>query len=124
MGKRIRRGKLTVGTEVADVSGFDWNDAYEFDRSPANDEFSGTPVEMKRGGSGTLTLLAGTIASGYQTNNWVYAYTEVQVIAGAESTVTKTATFTGVTVNRGASVPAEGKGEVKIAFDYSTSAVA
>jgi len=120
MGKRIRRGTLTIGSSVSDVSNFEWNDSHEFDRSKADDEWSGTPVEMNRAGSGSFTLLAGSVATGYATSNVVFVYTEVEVTSGVESTSTKTHTFTGVTFNMGGSVPAEGKGEIRISFDYSS----
>lgn len=121
MAKRIRRGTLTIGTAISNVSNMEWNDQKEFDRSQGDNEFSGTPIEMKRAGSGTFTLLAGSIPSGYATSDPVLTYNEVSVVAGVETVVTKSVTFTQVTVNQGGSVPAEGKGEKKISFDYATS---
>jgi len=121
MGGRIRRGTLNIGGAVSNVSNFEWTDNYEFDRSQADDEFSGDPVEMRRGGSGSFTLLAGDVHQGYATSDPVFSYTEVTVSSGVESTTTKTVTFTKVTFNSGGSVPAEGRGEVRISFDYATS---
>jgi len=124
MAKRIRRGTLTVGTAVSDVSNFEWNDAHEFDRSRADDEFSGVPVEMSRAGSGSFTLLAGSVATGYATSSVVFTYKEVSVAAGVETVTQYTATFTDVTFNQGGNVPAEGRGEKRISFDYSTCTIA
>lgn len=108
---------------MADLANFDWNDANEFDRSKADEEFSGVPVEMSRGGSGSFTILSGYVASGYKTG-MVLTYNEVTVTAGSEAVVQKTATFTYVTVNGGGSVPGEGRGEIRASFDYATCVVA
>jgi hypothetical protein len=124
MGSRIRRGTLSIGTAVSNVSNFQWNDAHEFDRSKADNEFSGTPVEMSRSGSGSFTLLAGTVPTGYATASAVLTYNEVSVAAGVETVAQKTATFTDVTFNQGGSVPAEGRGEISVSFDYSTCTIA
>lgn len=124
MAKRIRRGTLNTGASVSNLAELSWDDAYEFDRSRADNEFSGTPVEMSRQGSGTVKLLAGSITGGYQTASWVFTYYEVEVTNGVESVVSKTATFTNVTCNRGGSVPAEGRGEITIKFDYATCTLA
>jgi hypothetical protein len=121
MASRIRRGTLTVGSGVPNLANVDWQDNREFDRSKGDEEMSGTPVEMSRGGSGTITLLAGAISSGYATSNVVVRYNQVSVANGVETVVQKTVTFTGVTFNQGGTVPAEGRGEKKISFDYSTS---
>jgi len=121
MASRIRRGTLTVGAGVSNVAELSWDDNCEFDRSKGDEEMYGTPVEMSRGGSGTAKLLAGTIAKGYQTNNWVFAYKEVTVASGVETVVTKTLTFYGVTTNTGGTVGAEGAGSITIKFDYSYS---
>ena len=124
MAARIRRGTLDVNGAVANVANFEWTDAWEFDRSRADDEFSGTPVLMSKGGSGSLTLLAGSIATGYQTSDWVFTYNEVAVAAGVETVTQYTATFTQVTTNTGGTVPAEGKGEIRVSFEYAECTVA
>ena len=124
MASRIRRGTLSVnGSDVGDVANMEWTDANEFDRSKADEEFSGVPVEMGRGGSGSFTLLSGYVATGYKTA-LVITYKEISVAAGVETPVTKTATFTKVTLNAGGSVPAEGRGEMRASFDYATCTVA
>lgn len=125
MASRIRRGTLNADGAVANVSNFEWTDAHEFDRSKGDEEFSGVPVEMSRAGSGSFTLLAGHVATGYVAS-MVYTYKEVEIneSTGAETVVAKTATFTDVTVNAGGSVPAEGRGEKRFSFDYSTCTVA
>ncbi|MDD5705432.1 MAG: hypothetical protein PHR35_05870 [Kiritimatiellae bacterium] len=124
MSARIRRGTLKVsGSDVADVANFDWNDADEFDRSKGDEEMSGTPVHMSQAGSGSFTLLSGYVATGYKTA-MVLTYNEISVAAGEETPVVKTATFTKVTVNAGGSVPAEGRGEMRVSFDYATCTVA
>lgn len=125
MAGRIRRGTLTVNSvSVAGVANFEWNDAYEMDRSRADNESAGTPVLMKTGGSGSFTLLSGSVASGYAAGNVVLTYIQVTQAAGVETPTNKTATFTGVTFNTGGSVPAEGRGEIKVSFEYATSALA
>ncbi len=55
----------------------------------------------------------------------VFSYREVEVneTTFAETVTTKTATFTDVTINSGGSVPAEGRGEKRFSFDYSTCAI-
>ena len=125
MAKRIRRGTLNADGAVANVSNFEWTDAHEFDRSRGDDEFSGVPVEMARAGSGSFSLLAGHVATGYIAS-MVFTYKEVAVNeqTQAETVTSKTATFTDVTVNAGGSVPAEGRGEKRFSFDYSTCTVA
>ena len=123
MAGRIRRGTLDIGGAVSNVSGFDWSDQNEFDRSRADDEFSGTPVEMSRKGSGSFNLLKGNVSSGYGTSDVVYTYKEIEVASGVEAETTKTATFTDVTFNQGGNVPAEGKGEIRITFEYSTCVI-
>ena len=124
MAGRIRRGTLSIGGAVNDVANFEWDDAHEFDRSKADDEWSGQPVEMDRKGSGRFTLLKGTVSTGYATSNPVFTYNEVEVASGVETVTQKTATFTLVTFNQGGSVPAEGRGEVRITFDYGTCTIA
>lgn len=124
MSSRIRRGTLAIGSAVANVANFQWNDAQEFDRSQGDNESAGVPVLMKTGGSGSFELLAGSVASGYSTNSVVLTYIQVTVAAGSESTANKTATFTGVTFNNGGNVPAEGRGSITISFEYSTCILA
>ena len=124
MAKRIRRGTVSIGGAVAGVAVIEWDDAHEFDRSRADDEWSGIPVEMSRQGSGRLTFLEGDISTGYCTSDLVITYTEVTQSSGVESTASKTATFTNVTINAGGSVPAEGRGERRYTFDYSTCTIA
>ena len=125
MAKRIRRGTLNCDGAVSNVSGFDWNDAHEFDRSKGDVEMSGVPVEMSKAGSGSFTLLAGHVDTGYVAS-MVYTYREVEINegTGAETVSNKTATFTDVTLNAGGSVPGEGRGEKRFSFDYSTCTVA
>ena len=119
---KIRRGTVGAATNVKNV---DWNDSYEFDRTAVDNEMSGKPVEMKRGGSGSLTLTAGSIASGYSAADLVITYKEVSVAAGVETETEKTATFTDVTFNTGGSIDNDaGPGEIRISFDYATSALA
>ena len=120
MAGRIRRGTLTIGTSVADVANFQWNDNYEFDRSKGDEEMSGTPVEMSRGGSGSFELLKGSVQSGYATSDIVFTYNEVEVTAGVETVTEKTQTFDGGTFNQGGNVGAEGRGSLTISFEYST----
>lgn len=121
MAKRIRRGRLTVGAQISDVANMEWDDNYEFDRSKADEEMHGIPVKMSEGGSGSVELLAGNIAKGYQTNDWVFTYNEITNTNGVESSATKTVTFYHVTTNIGGSIPAEGRGSVKIKFEYGDS---
>lgn len=125
MAGRIRRGTLAVGAAVANVADFTWNDQHEFDRSRADNEASGKPVLMKVAGRGSCTLLAGFIASGIQAADWVYTYNQVDVgPMNAETVTPKVVTFKDVTVNSGGNVPAEGKGEIRIEFEYSTATLA
>ena len=124
MSGRIRRAILSIGGAVSGLVNVDFNDAYEFDRTQGDNEMSGEPVEMKRQGSGTIELLAGNIASGYQTSDLIVTYYEVTVTAGVEAIVAKTVTFDKVTTNEGASLPSEGRGSRRIAFDYATSTTA
>lgn len=121
MAKRIRRGILNNGGVVSNVSNIEYTDAYEFDRSRADNEFVGQPVEMSRSGSGSVTLLAGLIPSGYATTDPFITYYDIDVVDGAETVVEKTVTFTKVTYNEGGSIPAEGRGEKRISFDYGES---
>lgn len=121
MAKRLRRGKLTVGTDYSGVVNMSWDDATEFDRKQADNEYSGTPIEIKRGGSGEVRFVEGTMPpAGYQTNDWVFTYYEVTLTNGVESVVEKTQTFTGVTCVHGGNIPSEGIGELSAKFDYST----
>ena len=46
------------------------------------------------------------------------AYGEKTYAAGVETSATKTAAFTKVTISGGGSVPAEGKGERRYSFQY------
>jgi hypothetical protein len=124
MAKRIRRGLLTVGSSVPNLANLDWNDSHEFDRSKGDEEFSGKPVEMSRSGSGSFELLAGHIATGYAaTAVFVYKEVDINETTGVETVVSKTATFTDVTINQGGNVPAEGRGSRRFAFEYATCAV-
>lgn len=120
MSKRIRRAVISGGPSVSGLANLEWNDAHDFDRSQGDDEMSGTPIEMARKGAGTLTLLEGYVATGYGTADLVGTYKEIELVDGVESEVEKTVTFTDPTYNAGGSVPAEGKGEIRCAFDYST----
>ncbi len=125
MAGRIRRGTLSIaGAAQASVSNFEWTDAREFDRSKGDDEWSGQPVEMDRKGSGSFTLLSGNVASGYALGDIVLTYKDVSVVNGVETVTSKTATFTLVTFNNGGSVPAEGRGEIRISFDYGVCTIA
>ena len=119
---RIRRATLVVGQAVPNLADISWNDQYEYDRSRSDDQFAGKPVLMKKGGRGNIVLLAGNIASGVQGNDWVATYNQVTPGQGnVEAVVPKTVTFKDVTTNTGGSVPAEGKGEKRIEFEYSES---
>jgi hypothetical protein len=127
MADRIRRGTLKIGdADQAAVANMQWNDAHEFDRSQADDEASGDPVEMSRGGSATLTLLAGYIPTGHAAGgaSVVYTYKKVSVTAGVETVYSCAVTFTDCYFNTGGSVPAEGRGEIRCSFDYATSSEA
>lgn len=121
---RIRRGIVTLGSQVAGMANADWDDKHEFDRSKSDDQWSGVPIEMNRAGSGTLEFLSGGIPTGYGTSSMVVTFYVITQSNGVETVSTKTATFTDVTFNRGHSIPAEGPGKVKVAFDYSTCTVA
>jgi hypothetical protein len=129
MSARIRRGTLAYGgaagltSPVADNATLDWNDSHEFDRSKGDEEFSGKPVEISRGGSGSFELLAGHIPTGYL-GFMTFTYKEVDMATGSEVVTTKRATFTLVTVNGGGNVPAEGRGSRRFAFEYGTCTVA
>jgi hypothetical protein len=119
---KIRRGILTVGSsDLGSVKNISWNDSREFDRSVTDGNMSGDPVEMKHGGSGSLTLLSGNIPSGY-VDDMIISYSEVSVSGGEETVVQKTVTFTGVTANSGGSLDNDsGPGSREISFEYSTS---
>jgi hypothetical protein len=121
MANRIRRGTLVVGSAVSNVANFEWTDADDVDRSKGDLEMSGKPIVMRQAGSGSFTLLAGSVASGYATSDPVFSYKEIALSSGVESPTTKTVTFTKVTFNQGGSVPAEGRGEKRISFDYATA---
>jgi len=118
MANRIRRGTLAVGSAVSNVANFEWTDADDVDRSKGDLEMSGKPILMRQSGSGSFPLLAGSVADP------VFSYNEVALSAGVETPTTKTVTFTKVTFNQGGSVPAEGRGEKRISFDYATAAQA
>ena len=119
MGKpRIRKGTLTHGGAVSNVANVRWQDSHEFDRTPADEEMHGGPVQMNEGGSGSFELLGGNIATGYATSDLVFAYHEIVVTAGVEADVVKTITFSDVTFRSGGEVPSEGRGRRTIDFDY------
>lgn len=117
---RIRRGTLSAGSAVPNLVNMEWNDNHEVDRTPSDLQFTGEPICMRKGGSGTIELLAGKIDSGYATADVVLTYKEVSLDGGVESTTDKTATFSGVTFNQGGSVPSEGAGRKRISFEYSS----
>ena len=121
---RIRRAIVSHGTQVLGLANIEFNDNNTFDRSNADNQYSGKPIETIRAGSGTLEFLYGGIGTGYATSNLVATYYEVSQTNGVETVSTKTATFADCTFNRGFNIPAEGVGRVKVAFDYSTCTIA
>lgn len=122
---RIRRGIVSCnGGQVTGMANVDFQDAHDFDRSNADNQFSGIPIEMIRKGSGTIEWLSGGQGTGYGTSSMVVTFYEISQTNGVETVTTKTATFTNVTFNRGYNIPAEGAGRVKVSFDYSTCTIA
>jgi hypothetical protein len=121
MAKKIRFGRLTVGSSYAGMVNMSFDDAGDFDRKQADNEYYGTPVEVKRGGSGEVRTTEGSLPPyGYQTNDWVFLYEEVSVTAGVESVVEKTETFGVVTCQHSGSLPAGAVGELSAKFEYGT----
>lgn len=118
MAKRTRRGTLTVGSAVPGLVDLTWDDAYEFDRTRADDEYYGVPVMMSKSGSASVALLAGAIPSGYATSNPVFVYTEIEQAGGVETKVTKTVTFFHATFNAGGNF-GDGAGRKNVKMDYS-----
>lgn len=122
MADRIRRGKLKVAAgDISRVANFEWNDNLEFDRTQADDEEAGVPVQMTTGGTGSFVLLSGMINSGHAAGDVVYTYRKVAVAAGVETLQDCAVTFTDVYFNTGGSVPAEGRGEIRISFSYGNA---
>jgi hypothetical protein len=126
MAKRMVTGILTVGTAQAGLARIEWDDGLKIDRTPADDEYSGDPVQVPGTvGSGRITMLAGDIASGHASGGAMTCqYKEITYAAGVESSATKTVSFTKVTLNAGGSTGGEGRGERRYAFEYATSSVA
>ena len=119
MAKRIHQGLLTIGSQLSGVSVVEWDDSFDEDRSRADQEETGDPIITGKKGSGRITMLEGNIASGHASGGAMsLVYTEKTYAAGVESTTTKTAAFTKVTINGGGSVPAEGRGERRYSFNY------
>ena len=124
MSKRLRRGTLTVGTLFTGVVLLSYTENNEFDRTQADNEFSGTPIEMKREGTGEVRSCEshGSLPdSGHQTSDWVFTYYEVTLTAGVETVVEKTVTFNLVTCNHSGNFPSEGRGETSAAFTFATA---
>ena len=98
MGKRIRRGTVTVdGGAVAGVRDPQWDPAgHEMNWDQGDQEMAGDGVLMKTGPwAGSFELLAtdaDALECGYFTS-LVIVFTEVEVSAGAENTADKTVTF-------------------------------
>jgi len=123
---RIRHPKTVSinGTNVADVASVQWDNNYEYNRDKADDQFSGDPVEMSRAGSGSIELLAAGSLPACYGQGMTVVYNQVTVESGTETVTEKTATFTKVTYNNGANVPAEGRGSRSIKFDYAECSIA
>ena len=124
MATKIRRATITCGTAVAGVANVSWDDEVRENRDQADDEDHGDPVITGFGGSGTIELLSGKIASGYGTASLVASYKEITVANGVETPVTKTATFTKPVFACGANIPAEGIGKVNVKFTYGKCTLA
>ena len=121
---RIREAELWVnGTQKVGTSSVQWTDNDEFDRTAADDQFSGDPVRVSKAGSGSGEMLEGDITTGYLTS-LVYKYKEVSVTDGVESETEKTVTFTKPTVKAGGSMTAGQAGRRNYTFDYATATVA
>lgn len=125
MAKRIIQGQLTVGTAQAGLARIEWDDGIKIDRSPADVEYEGDPIEVPgRQGSGRITMLEGNIASGHASGGTMTCvYKEKTYSAGVESSADKTASFTKVTINAGGSSGGEGRGERRYAFEYGSCTV-
>lgn len=120
MSGRLRGATLSAnGGTKSGVANIDFSDAREFDRSQGDNEMFGTPVEMKRGGSGSIEMLAGNIPSGYATGTLIATTSEVTVANGVETSVTRTVTFYDVTFNSGGAFLPGSRGSRKISFEYS-----
>lgn len=124
MAKRIRRATLSCGAAVAGLANVQWDDEVREDRTQADDEDHGDPVIMGYGGSGSIELLAGHVASGYATSNLVATYKEIEVVSGVETPVSRTATFSKVVFASGASIGSENRGSVNVKFTYGKCTVA
>lgn len=121
MAGRIRRGTLSVNSSgQSNVSNFTWSSAYSFDRTPADNEYSGIPVEMGRAVSGSFEITAGWVAPSYGTASLVFTENEVSVSAGVETVTQYTYTFDNVTFNTSGSTPASGRGMKTVTFEAST----
>ena len=124
MAKRIHQGALTLGGAQAGMALVEWDDAPDVDRSRGDNETAGDPIITGWKGSGRITMLEGHIASGHASGGAMsLAYTEKTYAAGVESTATKTAAFTKVTISGGGSVGAEGRGECRYSFEYGLCSV-
>jgi len=126
MAKRIVEGALTVGSAKAGLAKLEYDDGLKFDRSVADDEYAGDPIQVPgTQGSGRITMLEGDIASGHASGGTItLVYKEKTYSAGVESSVSKTITFTKVTIVAGGSFGGEGRGERRYAFEYATSSIA
>jgi hypothetical protein len=120
---KLRRAKVT-SPATSGVVDIEWNENDSFDRRAADDEMSGTPVMTKQQGSGSITLLSGSLAKLYNHTLVVQAQ-EVSVADGVETVTTKTYTFTKVSSNRGLSFNNDGgESSAKTSFDFGTVTVA
>ena len=119
MANRIHTGALTIGTAQAGMAVVEWNDGIEVDRSRADAETTGDPIIMGYKGSGSVTMLQGNIATGHASGGAMsLVYQEKSYSAGVESSTSKTAAFTKVTISGGGNVAAESRGERRYSFEY------
>jgi hypothetical protein len=96
----------------------------EVDRSRADAETTGDPIIMGYKGSGSFTLLEGNIATGHASGGAMsLIYQEKSYSAGVESTASKTASFSKVTISAGGTVNAESRGERRYSFEYGTCTI-
>ncbi len=124
MSTKIRSGTINVsGSSLTGMARVQWDDELEVNRDQADEELSGQPVIMRKGGRGTIEMMSGAVATGYATS-MVLTYKEITVAGGVESSATKTATWTSVTVAAGGNVQAGARGARNYAFEYATCTVA